>query len=65
MDCCQMEEKDLNIIKDQLEHEALLNKKFSQYENSCCDANLKQLCHEAAQTHKQNFTNLQNYLNSH
>lgn len=65
MDYSQIEAKDLNIIKDQLEHEMLLNKKFNQYETCCCDENLKQLCHEAAQIHKQNFTNLQNYLTSH
>ncbi|CAM2964730.1 hypothetical protein HAHI6034_12480 [Hathewaya histolytica] len=61
----QIEDKNLSVIKDQLSHECLLNKKYSLYSEYCTDQNLKNLCNEAATVHKQNFTELKNYLDSH
>lgn len=55
----------LKVIKDQISHEALMTKKFSQYSNMCTDQELKNLCNGASQKHKDNFTSLKNYLESH
>ncbi|MCY6371645.1 hypothetical protein [Clostridium ganghwense] len=61
----QLEDKNLKVIKDQIEYEALMNKKFSQYSNSCTDQQLKSLCQELSGVHRSNFDNLKNYLDSH
>ena len=61
----QIEANNLKVISDQISYEALLNKKFSEYANICSDTNLKNLCNQASQTHKQNFNNLKTYLDSH
>jgi hypothetical protein len=61
----QIEANNLKVISDQIAFEALLNKKFSEYANLCTDQNLKNLCNEASQVHKQNFNNLKTYLDSH
>lgn len=61
----QIESNNLKVIKDQLEYEALMNKKFSEYASRCTDSSLKSLCNEATQVHKQNFNNLKTYLDSH
>ncbi|HEY8890964.1 MAG TPA: hypothetical protein VIM70_11980 [Clostridium sp.] len=61
----QLESNNLKVIKDQLGYESLLNKKFSEYGAQCTDQNLKTLCNDASQTHKQNFTTLKTYLDSH
>ncbi|MFT5873309.1 MAG: hypothetical protein ACI8WT_002253 [Clostridium sp.] len=61
----QLESNNLKVIKDQLGYESLLNKKFNEYGTQCTDQNLKDLCSEASQTHKQNFNTLKTYLDSH
>ena len=61
----QLESNNLKVIKDQLGYEALLNKKFNEYGQQCTDQNLKNLCNEASQNHKQNFNTLKTYLDSH
>ncbi|MBU3093437.1 hypothetical protein K2F40_11850 [Clostridium sp. CM028] len=61
----QIESNNLKVIKDQLGYESLLNKKFNEYGSQCTDQNLKNLCTEASQTHKQNFNTLKTYLDSH
>ena len=61
----QLEANNLKVIKDQLNYECLLNKKFSEYGNSCTDPQLKTLCTQASGVHKQNFTSLKTYLDSH
>ncbi|MCB2293133.1 hypothetical protein LGK95_06295 [Clostridium algoriphilum] len=61
----QLESNNLKVIKDQLGYESLLNKKFNEYGSQCADQNLKNLCNEASQTHKQNFNTLKTYLDSH
>lgn len=53
------------VIKDQIEYEALMNKKARQYGEYCTDAQLKGVCNKTADIHKQNFNNLKNYLDSH
>ncbi|WP_234121746.1 hypothetical protein [Clostridium hydrogenum] len=61
----QIEANNLKVIKDQLGYEALLNKKFHQASELCTDQQLKSLCNQASQTHKQNFNSLKTYLDSH
>lgn len=61
----QIEANNLKVIKDQLGYESLLNKKFSHYSQMCTDQQLKNLCNEACQVHKENFNSLKTYLDSH
>lgn len=61
----QIESNNLKIIKDNLTHEALLNKKLNQYSSMCSDSSLKTLFDEGCQVHKQNFNSLKSYLDSH
>lgn len=61
----QLDAGNLKVIKDQLSHESLLNKKFNECSNQVTDSQLKNLCNEACQVHKQNFNNLKTYLDSH
>jgi len=57
--------KNLTILEDQLNYEALSNKKLNLYAAYCTDTNLKSICDKAAKMHKQHFDNLYNYLCSH
>jgi hypothetical protein len=61
----QIETNNLKILGDQLNYESLLNKKYTEYANQCSDPQLKNLCNEASQIHKQNFNTLKTYLESH
>ena len=44
--------KNLTILEDQLNYEALCSRKFEHYANICQDADLKNVCEKAAQMHK-------------
>lgn len=57
--------KDLDIIKNQLNHEALAYKKWSVYSGYFQDQTLSDMASTTAQHHKQHFESLQNYLNNH
>ena len=61
----QIESKNLTILEDQLNHEALAYKKSEVYSNYFTDPSLKTMSNQIAQHHRQNFDNLLNYLNSH
>lgn len=61
----QLDSNNLKVIQDQISYEALLTKKYSEYSDMCTDQSLKNLCNDASNTHKQNFTSLKNYLDSH
>lgn len=61
----QISSKDLSMIEDQLSHEALAYKKCQAYAGYFMDTNAQNLANQLAQHHKQNFTNLLDYLNSH
>ncbi|WP_125153387.1 hypothetical protein [Clostridium rectalis] len=61
----QIEANNLKVISDQLNYEALMNKKFSLYGQYCTDQQLKDLCNQSAGIHKQNFNELKTYLESH
>jgi len=61
----QLDDNNLKVIKDQISYEALLTKKYNEYSTMCTDQNLKNLCTQASQTHKQNFDSLKTYLDSH
>ena len=57
--------KDLSILEDQMNHEALAYKKCTIYAKYFMDASLKDMANSAAQHHKQHFDALESYLNSH
>lgn len=61
----QIESNNLKVIQDQIAYEALLTKKCNEYSTMCTDQNLKNLCTQASQIHKQNFDSLKTYLDSH
>jgi hypothetical protein len=61
----ELKSNNLKVLSDQLSYESLMNKKFNEYANQCTDQQLKSLCNEACQVHKQNFNNLKTYLDSH
>jgi hypothetical protein len=61
----QLEVNNLKVLKDQLEYEVLMNKKFNEYSGQCTDPGLKNLCNESSQVHKRNFDSLKSYLDSH
>ena len=61
----QIESNNLKVIKDQLASESLMNKKFNEYGEMCSDPQIKSLCSQSSGVHKQNFTNLKTYLDSH
>lgn len=61
----QLDASNLKALEDQLHFESVMNKKADRYSQYCTDQNLKSLCSNLAQTHKQNFNDLFNYLNSH
>lgn len=61
----QLDSNNLKVIQDQIAYEALLTKKYTEYSSMCNDQSLKNMCNQASQTHKQNFDNLKNYLDSH
>ncbi|KXG75616.1 hypothetical protein [Thermotalea metallivorans] len=61
----QLDAPNLKVLEDQLNYESMMNKKMSQYAEYCTDPQLKNMCRQGAQRHKQNFDDLLNYLNSH
>ena len=61
----RLDASNLKVLEDQLNYEFLMNKKMSQYAEYCNDSQLKNICQQGAKKHKQNYTDLLNYLNSH
>lgn len=61
----QIEANNLKVIKDQLQAEVLMNKKFNEYSSASSDSAIKGMCSQASEIHKQNFNNLKSYLDSH
>lgn len=61
----QIESKNLMILEDQMNHEALALKKCELYAQYFTDVNLKNSVNQIAQHHKQHFENLLQYLNTH
>ena len=60
-----IDSKNLTILEDQMNTEALNYKKLDMYSQTCSDQQLKDVFTKAAQLHKQHFDMLLNYLNSH
>ena len=58
----QIESNNLKIIKDQMAAEHLLNKKYNMYSSQCSDSQIKTLCNEASQIHKNNFSSLKKII---
>lgn len=61
----QIESKNLTILEDQLNYEALAVKKYQQAAGQCSNPELTNICNNAATKHKTHFDQLLNYLNSH
>lgn len=61
----QIEAKNLTILEDQLNYEALAVKKYRQAAQQCTNQELATICNNAAAKHKAHFDQLLNYLNSH
>jgi hypothetical protein len=57
--------KNLTILEDQLNYEALSTKKLNLYSSYCSDPNLKNVCERAEQMHRKHFDILYDYLNTH
>ena len=57
--------KNLDILKDHMQHEALAYKKCKVYAEALSEQPLKDMANTFAQHHQQHFSALQNYLNSH
>lgn len=61
----QLESKNLSILEDQLQQEAVCYAKCNQYAQFLTQPDSKALVSRMAQTHKRHFDSLLNYLNSH
>jgi hypothetical protein len=61
----QLASKNLSILEDQLNQEALLVKKFQNYASQCQDTQLQNMCNQMASKHKNHYETLLSYLNSH
>ena len=57
--------KSLTILEDQLSHEFLACKKAEHYAQTFEDPSLRDLANNLAQQHRQRFSRLFGYLNSH
>jgi len=55
--------KDLGILEDQLNFEALANQKAATYAESFEDPQLKAIANTLATRHKQRYETMYNYLN--
>lgn len=55
--------KDLSILEDQLNHEALANQKAAAYAESMQDPQLKTLARTLAAHHKTRYEKMYNFLN--
>lgn len=61
----EMDANNLKVIKDQMEAEAILSKKFKTMETQFQDKEIQQLCCNASDIHKSNLKSLKSYLDSH
>ncbi len=61
----EIEAKNLMIIEDHLNHEALAAKKSELYAEYFADPALKSCAQQLAKHHRENFANLMGYLDSH
>jgi rubrerythrin len=61
----QIESKNLSLIEDQMNHEALACKKLEAYASQFQDPQLKQHATTLAQHHKSHFSTLLQYLDGH
>lgn len=61
----QIEAKNLHIVEDQLNYEALATKKYKQAAEMCTNQDLVNICNQCAQKHKEHFNSLLGYLNTH
>lgn len=65
MNSPQIEQKNLSILEDQLNYEALAVKKYRQASQLCTNPDIVNLCNTASTRHRGHFEQLYNYLNSH
>jgi hypothetical protein len=57
--------KNLSILEEQLSRESLMISKLRQYSRQCRDPELKNLCSNLAQKHKNHYEALLSYIVSH
>jgi hypothetical protein len=57
--------KNLSILEEQLSRESLMISKLRQYSRQCMDPELKNLCSNLAEKHKNHYETLINYVLSH
>lgn len=65
MNSPQIEQKNLSILEDQLNYEALAVKKYRQAAQLCTNPDFINMCNDASTRHKRHFDQLLSYLNSH
>ena len=65
MNSPQIDQKNLHILEDQLNYEALAVKKYRQASQFCTNPDIVNLCNEASTRHRRHFDQLLSYLNSH
>lgn len=61
----EIESKNLTILEDQMKHEALAAKKSELYTEYFQDPALKSCAQQLAKHHRDNFSNLLSYLDTH
>ena len=54
--------KEMQYLKENLENENLLVTKFGSYSQQACDAEVKQICTDIQNCHKQHIQQLSNQL---
>ena len=61
----EIESKNLTILEDQMKHEALAAKKSQVYAEYFADPQLKSVAQQLAKHHRDNFSNMLSYLETH
>lgn len=61
----EIESKNLTILEDQMKHEALAAKKSQVYAEYFQDPTLKSVAQQLSKHHKDHFSNMLSYLETH
>ncbi|KNF09582.1 hypothetical protein CLPU_2c00330 [Gottschalkia purinilytica] len=59
-----LDEKSISLVKEQLNNEYVLYKKYLNYSNMIFDSELKNICYESSLKHKDNYQSIVSYLDS-
>jgi len=60
----QLTQRELLYLEDYLKNEQLSSKTMDYFADQCSDQSIKQLCHDAAQSHRQNYQTMVKNINS-